>query len=243
MLVFAAGSFAQAQRLKDLESPLRIHTGDTIVIGFLGGFERWNDESRGIRKLVVKLREIPGVHAESIGNHNHAVALKFIERALDTNHDHQIEPREAAAAHIIILGQSLGGSATVDFARALNARHIPVMLTVQVDSIGVRDGVIPPNVHAAANYFQHDPLTLWGRAEIRAADPFYTRIIGNYERKYPLFDSTLFPGAGSSWARRHLGGGHARMEADEELWGEIGGMVRQALAGGPTHWRSGTEFE
>lgn len=208
---------ATAQRLKDLEPAARVRPGDAVVIGFLGGFEHWNDDSRSIRKLVMNLRQTPGVHAESLSNRNVKTALKFVEKS--------------AAAHprIVILGQSLGGNATVELARALHAKRIPVALTVQVDSVGLLDGVIPNNVHAAVNYFQHDPLTIWGRSEIRAADPFYTNIMGNFERRYPLFDSTLV-GPRASWARRHLGGGHARMEADAGLWSEIEGLVRQALS-------------
>ena len=215
-LALIASSLASAQRLKDLQPPSRVKPGDTIVIGLLGGFERWNDPSRSIRKVVLDLRQIPGVHAESVGNHNVASALHFIEHAA---HAH---PR------VIVFGQSLGGSATVELARALHRRHMPVELTVQVDSVGLRDRVIPENVRAAVNYFQHSPLTIQGRSEIRAADPFYTYIIGNYERRYPMFDSTLV-GPQASWARRRLGGGHARMEADPDLWAEIETLIRRTI--------------
>ena len=214
-LLLAVG-LIHAQRLKNLEPAARVKPGDAIVIGFLGGFEKWDDNNRSVRKVVLHLRELPGVHSESVSNHNLATALKFIERSA------RAHPR------VVIFGQSMGGNATVELARALKARHIPVVLTVQVDSVGMRDGVIPENVRAAANYYQHDPLTIWGRAEIRAADPHSTRIIGNFGRQYPMFDSS-YPGTGTSWARRHLGGGHARMEADTSLWAEVEQLIRQAL--------------
>lgn len=214
-MVILAG-LAQAQWLKDLEPPSRVKPGDTIVIGFLGGWERWNDESRSVRKLVRKLRQQPGVHAESVSNHNLPTALRFVERSA------RAHPR------VVIFGQSLGGNAAIELARALRRRHIPVELTVQVDSVGLHGGVIPSNVRAAVNYFQHDPLTIWGRAEIRAADPSQTLIIGNYERRYMMFDSTLV-GPEASWARKHLGGGHARMEADSELWTEVEGLIERVL--------------
>ena len=205
-----------AQRFKDLEPPSRVRPGDTIVIGFLGGIEHWNDGSRSVRKLVLDLRRTPGVHAESFGNRNYSTALRYVERA--------------AGAHprVIIIGQSLGGGRTVELARALRRRHIPVALTVQVDSVGLRDGVIPDNVKAAINYYQHEPLTVWGRAEIRAADPFYTNILGNFERRYAMFDSAAI-GPRASWARRHFGGGHARMEADRQLWAEIESVIRRSI--------------
>lgn len=207
---------AWAQRLRDLESPTQVRRGDTVVIGILGGWDRWNDPERSIQKLVLKLRDVPGVHAESVGNHNLRTALQWVARSAPAH------PR------VIIIGQSLGGSATVELARALKKRHIPVELTVQVDSVGLHDGVIPGNVRAAVNYFQHDPLTIWGRSEIRAAEPAQTRILGNYQRRYPMFDPTLMT-LESSWARKHLGGGHARMEADPGVWAEVEALVRQAL--------------
>ncbi len=213
---FCVAELCQAQRLRDLESASKIKKGDAIVIGFLGGFEKWNDDNRSVRKVVLTLRTLPGVHAESIANHNLSTAVKLITHAA------------AARPRVVIFGQSLGGNATVELARILRQRHIPVLLTAQVDSVGMRDGVIPDNVRAAVNYYQHNPLTIWGRAEIRAADPFYTRIIGNYERQYAMFDSS-YEGTGTSWARRHLGGGHARMEADTGLWAQVELLIRQTL--------------
>ena len=215
-IVLLCGTAAlRAQHLKNLEPASHVKPGDAIVIGFLGGFEKWDDGNRSVRRVALDLRG-PRVHAETVTNRNVHTALKFIERA------RQAHPR------VVIFGQSLGGSATVELARALNARHIPVELTIQVDSVGLRDGVIPENVRSAANYYQHNPLTVWGRAEIRAADPFQTRIIGNFERQYAMFDSS-FSRTGSSWARRHLGGGHARMEADTDLWTEVQQLIRKAL--------------
>ncbi len=216
VVALCLADLCQAQRLRDLESVSKIKKGDAIVIGFLGGFEKWNDDNRSVRKVVLNLRTLPGVHAESMSNHNLSTAVKFIAHA--------------AAEHprVVIFGQSLGGNATVELARILRQKHIPVLLTAQVDSVGMRDGVIPDNVRAAVNYYQHNPLTIWGRSEIRAADPFFTRIIGNYERQYAMFDSS-YEGTGTSWARRHLGGGHARMEADTALWTEVERFIRQAL--------------
>ena len=216
VVALCLADLCQAQRLRELESTSKIKKGDAIVIGFLGGFEKWNDDHRSVRKVVLNLRELPGVHAESVGNRNVSTAVKFITHAA------------AARPRVVIFGQSLGGNATVELARILRQRHIPVLLTAQVDSVGVRDGVIPDNVRAAVNYYQHNPLTLWGRAEIRAANPFYTRIIGNYERQYAMFDSS-YDGTGTSWARRHLGGGHARMEADTALWTQVELLIRQTL--------------
>jgi pimeloyl-ACP methyl ester carboxylesterase len=153
---------------------------------------------------------MPGVHAESLSNHNLSTALRYLNKT--------------KPIRIVIFGQSLGGNATVELARALKARHVPVLLTVQIDSVGLRDAVIPGNVRKAVNYFQHDPLTIWGRSSIRAEDPSQTTILGNFERRYPLFEPVQ-----TSWARRYLGGGHARMEADRALWQEVEDLIRSEI--------------
>src|SRR4029077_7433789 len=72
-----------AQRLSDLNSPTPLPPNSTLVIGFLGGFERWNDAHRSVRKLALKLRGRRSVFAESISNRNRRVALKLILRAFD----------------------------------------------------------------------------------------------------------------------------------------------------------------
>ena len=90
-----------------------------------------------------------------------------------------------------------------------------MLLTVQVDSVGLRDKVIPPNVAAAVNFFQHDLLTVRGEREIRAEDPARTRILGNFQATY-LFRRVK--GDDPSWFRHKLGGSHAKMELDPATW-------------------------
>ena len=99
-----------------------------------------------------------------------------------------------------------------------------VLLTIQVDSVGVEDAVIPPNVRAALNLYQHDPFTIQGRSEIRAADPSCTRILGNYRYTYP------FQAAEGSWARRNLGGSHARMELDPAVWARVEELILDTIS-------------
>lgn len=201
---------------------------DAIVIGMLGGFEHWDDANRGVRKLVLKLRGSQGVHAESLANRNRRTALKYILKSLDTNGNRKLERTEKQRANIVIFGQSLGGAQTVALARDLNRRGIPVQLTVQIDSFGMRDSVIPPNVRKAANFYQREILTLRGEDEIRAADASKTTILANVQFYYPPFlPSYSRP---ESWPRRKLGGAHAKLEADPILWAQIETMVRQAIS-------------
>ena len=216
-----------AQRLSDLTTPAPLPPGSTLVIGFLGGFESWDDGHRSVRQLALRLRERPGVYAESISNHQRNVALELIQRALDTNRNQRIEPEERNAARVILYGQSWGGAAAIDTARDLDRLGIPVLLTVQVDSVGRHDGVIPPNVRAAVNFYQHDLFTIQGRGQIRAADPARTRVLGNFGASYLL---RSVDGTNASWTRRVFGGSHAKMELDPVLWSQVEQYISDAIA-------------
>jgi len=198
--------------------------GARIAIGFLGALERWDDPNRSVRKLAVGLRE-KGWQAESFSHRNLGVAKKAVMAALDRNGDGRVDEREAAGARVVIYGQSMGGGATVKMARFLEKRGVPVLLTVQVDSFGAKDVVIPGNVRAAANFYQAHWFTIRGEREIRAADPARTRILGNFEYEYPLWKIYAWP---ESWPRRVLGGAHARMEADPVLWARVEALILEA---------------
>ena len=217
----------RAQRLYDMVTPTPLPPGTTLVIGFLGGYERWDDEHRSIRQLTLKLRNRPGVYAESIANHNRAVSLKLIRRALDTNRNGKLDPDERARARVILYGQSWGGAAAIATAEDLEKLGVPVLLTVQIDSVGIHDQIIPANVLAAVNYYQHDPLTIQGRQQIRAADPAKTRILGNFAASYTQrsIDET-----NASWARRTFGGSHAKMELDPAIWIQVERYIVDAIS-------------
>lgn len=217
----------RAQRLSDLATPTPLPPGTTLVIGFLGGYERWDDEHRSIRQLTLKLRKRPGVFAESISNHNQTVALKLIRRALDTNRNGRLDPEERAKARIILYGQSWGGAAAIATAEDLDKLGVPVLLTVQVDSVGLHDQVIPANVLAAVNYYQHDPLTIRGRQEIRAADPSRTHILGSFAE---IYTQRSIDETNASWARRTFGGSHAKMELDPAIWTQVERYIVDAIS-------------
>src|SRR5271165_5169843 len=107
-MLFAAlcGQVLWAQRLADLTTPTPLPPGATLVVGFLGGYESWDDPHRGVRQLVLRLRAKPGVYAESISNHQRGVALSLIRRALDTNRNGRLDADERARARVILFGQS-----------------------------------------------------------------------------------------------------------------------------------------
>jgi len=226
LLISAA--VAHGQRIKDLQVPTPLPPGQVLILGFLGGMERWDDQHRGVRQLMLRLRQTPGLRAESLSNRRAKIADKLIVRALDRDRNGKLDSAERNAARLILVGQSLGGSATVQLAQRLKKKGIPILLTVQVDSFGLHDALIPPNVHAAANFYQHEPLTIHGQTEIRAEEPVHTRVLGNFQMHYPLL--IPFP-APDGWARRVFGGAHAKMEADPFLWAQVEMLVRQAALG------------
>ena len=146
-----------------------------IVIGFVGGYVRRDDAAHSEVQLAARVREDypSGAYINTFANHEGEDAHQAVLRALDANHDGQLSAAEKRNARIVIYGHSWGASETVALADALNREGIPVLLTIQVDSVakhGENDAVIPPNVAEAVNYYQTDGL-LHGRSVIRAADP------------------------------------------------------------------------
>ncbi|MFZ0145015.1 MAG: hypothetical protein WAL08_11710, partial [Candidatus Sulfotelmatobacter sp.] len=133
-----------------------------------------------------------------------------------------------ARARIILFGHSWGASAAVLLARDLQRVGVPVMLTVQVDSVAKlwqNDSVIPDNVVEAVNFYQPHGI-IHGRRRITAANPDRTAILGNYlvdYRKNPV----QCPGA--SWADHVFIPDHMQSECDPHLWSQIETMVQQRL--------------
>jgi hypothetical protein len=227
LILWFATTSVRSQSRKDLATPQPLPEGSTLVIGFLGGFDRWNDPERSVRKVALDIRSraLGGVFVETVENHRRLMALQFIRRALDTNRNGRVDAEEPARARIVLYGQSLGGWAVVKTARDLGKWGVPVQLTVQIDSVGLSDATIPPNVLTAANFFQHDPLSVRGQTEIRAADPTRTRILGNYRFTY-LFRPIDGP---TSWPRRTFGRSHAKMELDPVVWSQVEELILDAI--------------
>ena len=224
LLILLASLAAPAQSLREVTIARPAPENARIAIGFLGALEHWDDPHRSVRKVTLHLRQ-QGWQAESFSHRNLGTAKKTILQALDRNQNRRIDPDEAASARIVIYGQSMGGAATVKLARYLKSKGVPVLLTVQVDSFGARDGRIPPNVRTAANFYQKHWFTVRGEDTIQAADPKRTRILGNFEYEYPLWHLHTWP---ESWPRRIFGGAHARMEADPVLWSRVETLIQEA---------------
>jgi hypothetical protein len=149
-------------------------------------------------------------------------------RSLDINKDGSLSAEEKQQARIIIYGHSWGASETVTLARELEKDGIPVILTIQVDSISKSrqdDRIIPANVSQAANFYQPDGL-LHGRPEIRPADAARTQIIGNFRFDYKILPVScpLYP-----WFDRIFMKSHVEIECDPRVWNQIESLIRAKL--------------
>jgi hypothetical protein len=211
-----------------LTTPTPINDDHTLVIGFLGGRQRWDDDSRGVRQLAVKLDKmnLPKVEVETFQNRRGELAMEFIHKALDRNEDDNLDPQERASARLILYGQSLGGSAVVKLSRDLEKLDIPVLLTVQVDSVGFSDHLIPPNVLKAANLFQTNDWIFRGEDEILALDPEETNIVANIEFDYSNEEVDMRT---QPWQRRLFSTPHSMMDADPEVWALVEELILDEL--------------
>jgi pimeloyl-ACP methyl ester carboxylesterase len=108
-----------------------------IVVGFMGGHVRSDNLVHGEARLARDLDDhYPGrVDARTFENRREHEALGTVLKLLDTSKDGRLSEAEKSSARIVIFGHSWGASETVHFARELNRRGIPVLLTVQVDSV------------------------------------------------------------------------------------------------------------
>jgi hypothetical protein len=233
-LFFVPAAFGQAAlehpAVSNVPTSSPVTSSPVIVIGFVGGFVRHDDLVHGTALLGARLRsEYPfGVAVQVFENHREDEAYHEVLRLLDVDHDGALSPAEKQNARIVIFGHSWGGSETVNLARQLEKDGVPVLLTIQVDSIskmGQNDGVIPANVGQAANFYQPDGV-LHGRPEIRAADPERTKIIGNFR-----FDYKANPVRCDQYPLRDriLTKTHTEIECDPKVWGQVESLIRSKL--------------
>jgi len=212
------------QRYRDFRTPTQLSEDQVLIIGFMGGRESWNNERRGVRKLALKLREmnLPGVYVETIENKKRRLAIELITKAFDRDRDDRLEEAEKGSVRLIVYGQSFGGAAVVKLARQLQKMDVPVLLTVQVDSVGRGDKVIPANVARSANLFQRDGFFIKGEREIRPEDPSKTKIIGNFKFDYSKKEIDL---SEVSWLKRLFQTAHTKMDHDPEVWTLVEKMI------------------
>lgn len=205
-------------------------TSPVIVIGFVGGFVRHDNIAHSEVRVAVHLGEdyASGVYVRAFENRHGKQAHREVLRLLDINRNGTLTSQEKHLARIIIYGHSWGGSEAITLARELNRDGIPVLLTIQVDSVsklGQNDRVVPQNVAEAANFYQPDGF-IHGRSEIRAADAARTQIIGNFRfdyKEHPI-SCSAYP-----WYDRFFVKSHTEIECDPSVWSEVESLIRSKL--------------
>jgi hypothetical protein len=202
-----------------------------LIIGFVGGFIAHDNPVHSEVQLAARLRkEFPaGVDVETYESYRGEKARQDILKLLDTNHDGTLTMEEKQNGRIIIYGHSWGGAETIYLARALEKDGIPVLLTLQVDSIsapGRDDITIPANVAQAANFYQPHGI-LQGHHDIRAANPARTRIVGNFQFDY---EKSALTCSEYPWYDRVFVKPHTQIECDPAIWNQVESLIRTNLA-------------
>ena len=194
----------------------------------MGGREPWNNDKRGVRRLALKLRShhLPRVHIETVENTKRQLALELIHQAFDANMDGHLDSVERRSIKLILYGQSFGGAAVVRLARQLKQMDIPVLLTVQIDSVGRNDAIIPSNVMRAANLFQRNGLIIRGESFIHAEDPQKTDILGNFQFDYRHKHVDI---SGVGWLKRRLHTAHTKMDFDPQVWAKVEEIILKEI--------------
>jgi len=242
IIIRLLGQNAYAQKARQVVSPAGNHSEPAtapgiippaIVVGFVGGFVKHDSLIRSEIQLAASLRKAypTGVDVETFENSRGEKALAKILSLLDTNHDGTLTPAEKKNARIILYGHSWGGSEAVAVARSLGKQGIPVLLTIQVDSVAKfhqNDTVIPANVAQAINFYQSHGM-IHGQPAIRAADPTRTKILGNFHFDYKTssYDCKAYP-----WFDRFFVEAHTQIECDPKVWKQAEALIRANLLPG-----------
>lgn len=219
-LLGAGLAFADStnQVFSDFTTPLPLQKGSTLVVGIVGGWERWDAPQRIVRRVALKIREqkIPGVYVETVENHKIELAEELIRKTFPSPSD----------ANLILYGNSLGGSATVRFAQRLQELGYGVRMMVVIDSVGKGDELVSANVEQAINIYQRDSWPVVGEPEIKAADPAQTKILGNLKFSYKnkTVDVETEP-----WVRRTFTRGHLMLEYDPDVWALVERHILSAV--------------
>lgn len=218
-----------SQRASDIKIPTPLPDGDILVIGFMGGRDAWHDERVGVGRMAAALRarSLANVHVVTVENLKRSLAVDLVKRAFDGNGNGKLELSEIQQARLIVYGQSWGGAAVVKFAHELHELGVPVLLSIQVDSVGIGDDAIPSNVRRAANFYQRNGKIIRGEPEIRAVDPTRTTILCNQLHDYSKKEIKMRK---RPWWKSFVRTDHLRMDDDPEVWHEVERLIIEEIA-------------
>ena len=219
---------SRGQRYEDFVTRTPLAEKDFLVLGFMGGRDSWKTRNN-LQGLAAKFRAMrhPWLHVETVENRKRSLALDLIHKAFDRDRNGRLQAEERHSARLILYGQSFGGAAVVKLARQLFELQVPVLLTVQIDSVGRGDARIPPNVARAASLFQKNGVLIRGEAPIVAEDPVKTTILGNFEFDYRQKEVDI---SGVPWHKKVFREAHTKMEHDSEVWDKVEDLILGEIA-------------
>jgi len=206
--------------------PSSLRTAQIIVIGFVGGFAKPDDETKSCNVFASYLREhYPAeIHAKIFSHHDEGDAMSYVTRLLRANHNGALSDEERKRAAIIIYGHSWGASESVAFARELGRAQIPVLLLILLDIIpkpGQMPDQIPANVARAINFYQSEGLVR-GLSKIVASDPAHTTILGNIRMSY---DRSSVKCDNTNWLFCTFNKPHHQIVNDPNIWNQAAGLI------------------
>lgn len=202
----------------------------SIVFGFVGGHVRHDDSLHQEVRLATHLRKdyASGVEIKIFENRLGRQAHEEILRLLDRDHNGSLSAQEKRNARIVLYGHSWGATEAVSMARTLEKDGVPVLLTIQVDSVskpGKNARSIPANVAQAINFYQLNGL-LHGHPQIVADDPLRTTILGNFKFDYTTKSVNC---DGFPWYAQMFMKPHIEIESDPVVWNQVESLIRSKL--------------
>lgn len=103
---------------------------------------------------------------------------------------------------------------------------MPVLLTVQIDSVGRGDEMIPANVRTAANFYQNTGKLIHGASNIRAEDPDRTAILFNRRIDYRNRHVQV---PNLPWYKKAFRIDHVKMDNDPEVWHAVEQLILRTI--------------
>jgi hypothetical protein len=216
------------QKYSSFNTATPLQKGHFLILGFQGGRDSWDDPKPGVARMAEKLRtlNLPYVHVETVENQKRNLAMMLIRNAFDFDGNRYLTEDEGKNVRLIIYGMSFGGAAVVKLARQLEHDNLPILLTVQIDSIGRNDAEIPSNVKRAANLFQRSGKIIHGEPEIRAQNPSHTRTLGNFEYEYKNSSIDI---SNVSWIKKIFRVAHTKMDRDPAVWSRVEQLIVEEI--------------